>query len=169
MKKNLTLLALFNFLLDFRPYAPLGIIYFARSTGSFLTGMSVFAVTTLTMAVCELPLGIFSDRVGRKRTMILGAAAGAASLLCWALGGHYLVFLGGSAFAGLAGALFSGNNEAFLYDMNGQLIDKVFTEQISKSAPFRFHYKPDDLSAGTYVVHLHLDGKTVSTELLIVQ
>ena len=50
---------------------------------------------------------------------------------------------------------------ANLFDMNGQLIDRIFSQQISNAAPFRFHYKPDDLPSGSYVVSLSLDGVVV--------
>jgi len=36
------LLSLFNFLLDFRFYSPIAIIYFTKVSGSFALGMGVF-------------------------------------------------------------------------------------------------------------------------------
>ena len=59
--------------------------------------------------------------------------------------------------------------EAFLYDMNGGLVDKVFSEDLLRSTPFRFHYRPVSLQAGSYVLSLVIDGVQVGSETLIVQ
>jgi len=75
VRRNIRLLALFNFLLDFRLYAPIMVIYFEQITHSYTLAMSVLAATMLASAALELPTGIFSDRVGRRTTIIAGAAA----------------------------------------------------------------------------------------------
>ena len=116
IRRNICLLALFNFLLDFRLYAPIVIIYFARVTNSYTLAMSVLAAAMLSSAIFEVPTGVFSDRVGRRYTIIAGATASLASVTCYALGGSYAMLLAGAVFEGLARSLFSGNNDALLYD-----------------------------------------------------
>lgn len=114
--RNIRLLTWFNFLQDFRLYAPVMIIYFERVTGSYALAMSVFGATMLAGAVLEVPTGVFSDLIGRRWTAILGALASLAAVTCYAVGGTYAVLLIGALFEGLERALVSGNNEALLYD-----------------------------------------------------
>jgi MFS family permease len=78
--------------------------------------MSVLATAMLASAIFEVPTGIFSDRVGRRYTIITGAFASLAQLVCYALGGSYAMLMAGAIFEGLARSLFSGNNDAMLYD-----------------------------------------------------
>jgi MFS family permease len=121
IRRNIRLLAIFNFLLDFRLYAPILIIYFERITHSYTLAMSVLAVAMLSSALFEVPTGIFSDRIGRRYTIMTGAAASLVSVTCYALGGSYAMLLAGAVCEGLARSLFSGNNDALLYDTLGEL------------------------------------------------
>jgi MFS family permease len=114
--RNVRLLGWFNFWADFRPYAPIAILYFAQVSGSYALGMSVYSVATLSQSFFEVPTGLFSDLIGRKRTVVCGAVASTLSLVMYSIGGTYLALLIGAAFEGLARAFYSGNNEALLYD-----------------------------------------------------
>src|SRR6187549_747740 len=107
---------LFNFLVDFRFFTPVAILYFAQVTGSFASGMMVFSVIMLSAALWEVPTGVLSDRVGRKRTVILGAIASTAAVVFYAIGGSFAALAVGAVLEGLSRALFSGNNDALLYD-----------------------------------------------------
>jgi MFS family permease len=116
LHKNIKLLAWFNFFLNFRFYAPIAIIYFAKISGSYTLGMSVFSVTMLSSALLEVPTGIFSDRVGRKNTVVLGAISTALSVILYAVGGKYWILIAGALLEGLARSFYSGNNDALLHD-----------------------------------------------------
>lgn len=121
VRRNIRLLAIFNFLLDFRLYAPIMVIYFERITHSYTLAMSVLAAAMLASAILEVPTGIFSDRVGRRFTLIAGALASLASVIGYALGGSYAMLIAGAICEGLARSLFSGNNDALLYDTLAEL------------------------------------------------
>ncbi len=114
--RNIRLLGWFNFWGDFRPYTPIAILYFAQVSGSFALGMSVYSVAMFAQAFFEVPTGVFSDLIGRKRTVVCGAMAAVVSLIAYAVGGAYPVLVIGAIFEGLGRAFFSGNNEALLYD-----------------------------------------------------
>ncbi|NDJ77877.1 MAG: MFS transporter [Chloroflexi bacterium] len=118
IQRNIKLLAWFNFFLDFRLYAPVAILYFADVAGSFALGMSVFSVVMLAGAMFEVPTGMFSDRFGRVRTLVIGAGAGVLAVTCYALGGSwgYGWLVIGAVGEGFARALYSGNNAALLHD-----------------------------------------------------
>jgi MFS family permease len=68
--KNIRILTWFNFFTDFKLYAPLAIIYFSHVTGSFALGMGIFSITMIASALFEIPTGVFSDRIGRRKTVI---------------------------------------------------------------------------------------------------
>jgi MFS family permease len=116
VQRNINLLRWFNFCLDFRLYGPIAILYYTQVTGSFALGMSVFSVVMLAAALLELPTGIFSDKIGRKRTIICGALASTAAIAVYAIGGSHAMLLIGATLEGLSRAFFSGNNEALLHD-----------------------------------------------------
>lgn len=115
-KKNIRLLKIFNFLIGFTFFAPLAIIYFSRVSGSYLLGVSVFSITMLAAAIFELPTGVWSDRIGRTNTLVLGSWARLLAFICYALGYSYWILVVGAILEGLSRAFYSGNNNAFLYD-----------------------------------------------------
>lgn len=116
LHKNISLLIWFNFLLDFRLYSPVAIIYFSQVSGSFALGMSVFSITMLSSALFELPTGIYSDLIGRKKTLVWGAIASLISVVLYAVGGSFGMLAAGGIFEGIARAFYSGNNSSLLVD-----------------------------------------------------
>ena len=138
-KHNVRLLRWFNFFLDFRPYGPIAVIYFSQVTGSFALGLSVFAVASVAASIFEVPTGVLSDRIGRKRTMIVGALASVLAVSAYAVGGAFWMLAMGSVFQGLAVAFFSGNNDALLYDsLKSEGREEEYAELLGKvSAMFQ--------------------------------
>jgi MFS family permease len=133
--RNVRLLAWFNFWSDFRPYGPIAILYFSQVAGSYALGMSVWSVAQLSQSLFEVPTGVFSDLIGRKKTIGCGAVAAVLSLSLYAVGGTYVALLAGGMFEGLARAFYSGNNDAFLHDTlaeNGNR--EAFQEYLGKTA-----------------------------------
>ncbi|MBL7159016.1 MFS transporter [Candidatus Microgenomates bacterium] len=114
--KNIKLLSWFNFFTDFKLYAPIAIIYFAKVSGSYALGMSVFSIVMLSAALFEIPTGVFSDLIGRKKTIVFGALASVLYAIFYAIGGVYLFLVMGAVFEGLSRSFYSGNNNALLYD-----------------------------------------------------
>jgi len=78
--------------------------------------MSLFSVAMLSSALFEIPTGIFSDYIGRKKTMISGAICSLVSVIFYAIGASYLILFIGALFEGLQRAWYSGNNDALLYE-----------------------------------------------------
>lgn len=115
-RKNIRLLSIFNFLIGFSLFAPLAIIYFSKVSGSFTLGTSVFGIIMLSSAIFEVPTGIWSDKVGRKYTVVLGSWARVTAFIFYAIGLSYWWLVVGAIFEGLSRALYSGNNDALLYD-----------------------------------------------------
>lgn len=133
LKKNFILLSLIQFLSQINFYSAISILYFSEITGSFMYGMSVFGLTTLFTALFELPTGVLSDKVGRKKTIILGSFFSIFSSIILLLSNSYLMLIIYATSCGLEKALFSGNNEAYLYDkLEEENKESKFIEFISK-------------------------------------
>ncbi len=114
--RNIKLLSLFEFLQGFSLYSAILVIYFADVTGSYALAMSIFSITFISLAIFEIPTGIYSDIIGRRKTVILGAIAILIATIFYAIGHSYLILAIGAIFEGLARSFFSGNNNALLYD-----------------------------------------------------
>jgi MFS family permease len=142
--KNIRLLTWFNFFTDFRLYNAIAIIYFAKVTGSYALGMTVFSITMISAALLEVPTGIFSDKIGRKYTIVCGAAASVVYAIFYALASTvkieemniaFFVLAIGAVFEGLSRSFYSGNNDAFLYDtLAEQELHHDFSEHLGKTS-----------------------------------
>lgn len=117
LAKNIRLFSLFNFFSNFKFYIPVQLIYFYHITNSYSLAASIASITMLSTAFLELPTGVFSDRIGRKKTIIFGTCLNLVALLLYALGTEYWVLLLGAVFNGASIAFYSGNNDAYLHDM----------------------------------------------------
>jgi MFS family permease len=116
MHKNVRLLALFNFFTDFHLFSAILVLYFAHISGSYILAMSLYSITMVSSALFEIPTGIFSDFIGRKKTLILGALFSLLSHTFYAIGINYTILLIGALFEGMQRAWYSGNNDALLYE-----------------------------------------------------
>jgi len=116
MHRNVSLLNTFCLLAEFKPSAPISVIYYAEVAGSFSMGMLVFSIASLATSAFEIPTGLFSDRFGRKETVIVGCLFNIVGLLLYALATDFSFLAIGSVFLGAGRSCFSGNNEALLFD-----------------------------------------------------
>jgi len=114
--RNIKILTWQGFLVGFSLWAPIAAIYFAKVSGSYTLGLSIFSIIMVSGALFEVPTGIFSDLIGRKWTTILGGFFYALGGLFFAVGTNYLFLALGALSEGLARAFYSGNNDALLYD-----------------------------------------------------
>lgn len=78
--------------------------------------MSLFSITTIANALFEIPTGVFSDKIGRKYTIVAGAISAVLYSIFYALGTSYWILAIGALLDGLSKAWYSGNNEALLYE-----------------------------------------------------
>lgn len=113
---NIRTLTWFNFFTDFKLYAPIAIIYFSQVTGSFTLGMSIFSLAMIATALFEIPTGVFSDRIGRRKTVIYGALAAVFYSVFYAIGQSFWILAIGAVLEGLSRSFYSGNNDALLHD-----------------------------------------------------
>lgn len=116
IQRNIRLLSWFNFFTDFVFFAPIAIIYFSKVAGSMALGMSIFSIAYISSAIFEVPTGIISDLIGRKKTIIMGTVSSVICVTLYAIGGSYWLLFWGGLFQGLSRAFYSGNNDALLHD-----------------------------------------------------
>ncbi len=135
MERNIKPLSLFNFFTDFKFHSAILVIYFARVTGSYALAMSLFSAVMVSSAIFEVPTGIFSDIVGRKKTVMLGAISATLSAVLYAAGHSYWTLFIGAVLEGLSRAWYSGNNDALLYDSVTQSAHKEsFAHHLGKTS-----------------------------------
>jgi MFS family permease len=63
-----------------------------------------------------LPTGIFSDYIGRRKSIAIGALAIIFAISFYAIGHSYWILVIGAILEGLSTAFYNGNNDALLYD-----------------------------------------------------
>ncbi len=120
LRRNLDLMPLGAFLGSTQLFYPVAVLAYREVTGSFANAMGVFAVMGVSQALLEVPTGVLSDKVGRRMTSILGSGAETLGVVLLALSFYmsfgFLLLYAGAFFIGLSNALFSGNNDARLYE-----------------------------------------------------
>jgi MFS family permease len=78
--------------------------------------MLIFSVIFLSQALLEVPAGLLSDFVGRRKTLLIGSFSCFVALFLYALGMNIWVLVAGAVFEGLGRSLFSGTAKALLYE-----------------------------------------------------
>jgi MFS family permease len=116
MHRNIRLLTWFNFCLDFRVYNAVAVVFFVQVTHSWALAGLILAIAKIASAAFDVPTGLVSDMLNRKATLILGQAASVAAVTSYALGSSFALLALGAVFEGLSFALFSGNNDALLFE-----------------------------------------------------
>lgn len=135
MYRNIKLLALFNFFTDFKFHSAVLVIYFSQVTGSYTLAMTLFSVVMVSSALFEIPTGIFSDFIGRKKTVMLGAVSATISAILYASGHTFWILFLGAILEGLSRSWYSGNNEALLHDSLSELGNKeAFAHYLGKTS-----------------------------------
>lgn len=90
-------------------------LYFQREL-SAAEAILLYAVYDVTMTILEVPSGYFSDKIGRRITLVLSAALAAFGAGLQFFGGDFLIFALGNMLLGASGAFLSGTNSALLYE-----------------------------------------------------
>ena len=131
IQRNIRLFKIDAFLGGIWPLSTLAIIYFEQITHSYALAMLVWSVANLTQTFGEIPTGIFSDKIGRRKTLMMSALTILICFILWALAGQFelmsLLFIG-AFFWGLSDAFISGTNEALIL-----FESSLHTEQVKKS------------------------------------
>lgn len=120
LQNNIRLFNIFSFLNSLDFYEPIKVVYFHQITGSYATASAIISFVWISQALLEVPTGIFSDLVGRKKTIVFGAFCLVLAYFLYASGNIFWIFMVGSFLEGASRSLFSGNNNAYLHNLLSQ-------------------------------------------------
>jgi hypothetical protein len=115
LERNVRLYPRYQVLLNCYFWMPVFFLYFSShmSVGEVLR---LEAIYYFTVVVLEVPSGYFSDRLGRRRTLFVAAAALAAAYALFFFGRGFAVFAAAQIMLAAGLAFNSGTDTAFHYD-----------------------------------------------------
>lgn len=90
-------------------------LYF-QSNLSGAEAIILYSVYDISVTVLEVPSGYFSDRIGRRFTLLLSTLCSLLGCLVLALGGSFVLFALGQALLGAGSAFKSGTDSSLLYE-----------------------------------------------------
>lgn len=106
----------FKFSFDLMLVYPFYVLIFQnRGQGEAAIGW-LLALWSASVVILELPMGVLSDRMSRKRILLASALTKAAAFALWIPAQSFTVFTAGFLLWGLSEALISGTEEAWLYE-----------------------------------------------------
>ena len=102
-------------------FMPVLVLFFMENGLTVQQIMFVQAAYSLSVAIFELPSGYFSDKLGRRLTLILGMLLTMAGYLVMGVAHNFWWFVAAEITMGLGGSFISGTDSALLYDSLLQL------------------------------------------------
>ena len=100
----------------FMVFMPVIVLFYQSNGLNLRQVMTINAIYSLTAALFEIPSGYFSDRFGRKNSIILGTLLIAAQFLAYSYSFTFCSFAAGAVIGGLGSSFISGSDSALLYD-----------------------------------------------------
>ena len=98
-------------------YVPIFMVFQADRGLSYFERLALGGIYAGVVVLAELPTGVFADRIGRRRSMQLGALAMVGSCALAVCAHGFTTFAVAEALAALSIALCSGADSAYLYDL----------------------------------------------------
>ena len=114
--RKLRLFFVFRLLATSYLYVPIFMLFQASRGLTFFERLALGGIFSAVVILVEVPTGVFADRIGRRRSMLLGALAMVASCLIAARAHSFGAFAVAEALGALSIALCSGADSAYLFD-----------------------------------------------------
>ena len=95
---------------------PIIILFFLAKGLSFTQITILQSISAISVFIFEVPTGVVADRMGRKFSMVLGAALWALSLFTYIVGKTFIIFALAEIIFSLGAAFKSGADSALIYD-----------------------------------------------------
>jgi len=115
LQRNVTLYPWFRAASDGHAWITVFFLYMSQSLPLDQV-IELSAVYYLSVFLLEVPSGYFSDRIGRRRTLLIAATALISSYCCFIVGAGYWWFAAGQFLLATGIAMQSGTDTAFHYD-----------------------------------------------------
>lgn len=138
MKKNLRLFYAFRLLATSYVYLPIFMLFQASRGMTFAESMALGCIFSGVIVLVEVPTGVFADRLGRRRSMLVGALAMMVSCAIATRATAFGELALAEALAALSLALCSGADTAYLYDFLRQH-DRAHEYNHRESTASAFH------------------------------
>lgn len=93
----------------------------------------LFAIFSLTVFLLEVPTGALCDRIGEKKSLIIGSVLTVLSTLCFIYGNVMLLYIG-EVMLGVGGTFYSGPFDSLIYkfcNANDKNYDKIASKAYS--------------------------------------
>ena len=115
MSRNIALMPWYGFLRNLMFWQATWFLFFQNEL-SAAEAILLYAIYDLSTVVLEVPSGWMSDRLGRRRTLVLAAIAGGAASVALVLGEAFWVFAFAQFLLGAHAAFVSGTDSAMLFE-----------------------------------------------------
>ncbi len=115
-KKNIRLIYAFEFVTGLFFFLPVLVLFFLERGLSFTQILGLQAAFSAALIIFEIPSGYLTDRIGRKRSLILACSAFIAASCIYSLGTGFIHFLIAEMAYAVFFALLSGTDSALCYD-----------------------------------------------------
>lgn len=113
--RTIALIPWYQFLNGLLFWQAVWFLYF-QSNLSGAEAIMLYSVYDISVTVLEVPSGYFSDRIGRRFTLLLAALCSVLGCLALAVGGSFAVFALGQVLLGAGIGFKSGTDSALLYE-----------------------------------------------------
>lgn len=121
VQRNIYLLFALKAAKWFMLFMPIIVLFFMDNGLSVEQVMWTQAAYSLSVALFEMPSGYFSDRLGRRLTLIIGMTIMIMGYLIMSISYSFWWFVAAEILMGLGGSFISGTDSAMLYDTLLQL------------------------------------------------
>jgi MFS family permease len=116
VRTNLWKIYTYKFISEFYLVVPVLIPYYVSHGLSSTQVFTIQATYALAVLLLEVPSGYLADVIGRKTTLILGAAFMPLGLAVYTFSGRFLTFVLAEFFLAVANSMRSGCESALIYD-----------------------------------------------------
>ncbi|AZR72386.1 hypothetical protein BBF96_02630 [Anoxybacter fermentans] len=167
VEKEIIKLSLMSFFLNLFFLGPVIVFFFQQRGLDYFQILSLESILVLFIFLFEVPTGIFADKFGRKKSIILGAFINVTNIVIFLFANSFVHFALAYALSGISIAFFSGTIEALIYDYLKQKNKKhlmkqamgtygAITTMASVIAPVIGSYLAKDLLPSQFTLLLYL-------------
>ncbi len=117
LRRDLRTFYLFRLLATSYLFIPIFMLFQADRGLTFFDRLALGGIYSAVIVIVEVPTGVFADRFGRRRSMLLGALAMVGSCLIALQAKDFRTFAIAESLGALSIALCSGADSAYLYDL----------------------------------------------------
>jgi MFS family permease len=116
IRRSLRLFYVFRLLATSYLYVPIFMLFQQERGLSFFERLALGGLYSLVVVLVEVPTGVFADRIGRRRSMLIGALMMVASCLIATQAYGFGMFAVAISLGAMSMALCSGADSAYLFD-----------------------------------------------------